>query len=122
MERVEQYREGWGATALWWGMLAGPIGVALDEGLSYAIVQHSCSTGYHWLLHFYTLVGIAFALSGYFVAHRAYRDLPNARIEDAGVPNRSRWMAIYGMASSIAFVVVNIAMAIPKWTMNPCDQ
>src|SRR5947209_14624695 len=37
--------------SLWWGVLAGAIGFALDEVLSYATVQHSCSTGYHWLLH-----------------------------------------------------------------------
>jgi hypothetical protein len=38
------------------------------------------------------------------------------------VESRSRFMAIYGMASSIAFTLVIIALSIPKWAMSPCDQ
>jgi hypothetical protein len=120
---AEEFRSGAGALALWWGIFAGPIGFALDEVLSYAIVQHSCSTGYHWLLHFYTLLAIVLALSGFAAARWCYRRLPeSATTTGAMVESRSRFMAIYGMAAGISFTLVIIALSIPKWAMSPCDQ
>ena len=120
---AEEFRSGAGALALWWGIFAGPIGFALDEVLSYAIVQHTCSTGYHWLLHFYTLLAIVLALSGFAAAFWCYRRVPeNATTTGVMVESRSRFMAIYGMAASIAFTLVIIALSIPKWAMSPCDQ
>jgi hypothetical protein len=43
-------------------------------------------------------------------------------LEQGSTESRSRWMAIYGMAGSIVFIVVIIALSIPKWAMSPCDQ
>jgi hypothetical protein len=120
---AEDFRSGAGALALWWGIFAGPIAFALDEVLSYAIVQHTCSTGYLWLLHFYTLLAIVLALSGFASAFWCYRRLPeNATTSGVMVESRSRFMAIYGMAASIAFTLVIVALSIPKWAMSPCDQ
>jgi hypothetical protein len=120
---AEDFRSGAGALALWWGIFAGPIAFALDEVLSYAIVQHTCSTGYLWLLHFYTLLAIVLALSGFASAFWCYRRLPeNATTSGVMVESRSRFMAIYGMAASIAFTLVIVALSIPKWAMSSCDQ
>jgi hypothetical protein len=120
---TETFRSGLGAMALWWGVFAGPIAFAADEVLSYAIVQHSCSTGYNLLLHFYTIVAILFCASGCFSAWSCYNRIPrDADIEAATVASRSRWMAIYGIAASIAFTIIIIALAVPKWTLSPCDQ
>jgi hypothetical protein len=122
-ERAEEFRSGTGALALWWGVLAGPIAFALDEVLSYAIVQHSCSTGYHWLLHLYTVLALLLCLSGLVAAQWCYRQLPHVASGEGGsVESRSRWMAIYGTASNLAFMVVIIALLIPKWALSPCDQ
>ena len=122
-EPAEDFRSGSGALALWWGVFAGAVGFALDEVLSYAIVQHTCSTGYHWLLHLYTALAIVLAFSGFFAARWCYQRLPETATLSGGmVESRSRFMAIYGMAASIAFTVVIIALAIPKWAMSPCDQ
>jgi hypothetical protein len=120
---AERFRSGPGALALWWGLFGGAVGFAADEVLSYALVPHSCSTGYHWLLHFYTLMGFALAASGFWCAIWSYRQLPGSEHPDGvTVASRARWMAIYGMASSVAFAVVIIAIAIPKWALSPCDQ
>jgi hypothetical protein len=120
---AEDFRSGTGASALWWGIFAGPIGFALDEVLSYAIVQHTCSTGYHWLLHFYTGLGIVLSLSGFFAARWCYQRLPETASPSGGmVESRSRFMAIYGMAASITFIVLIIALSIQKWAMSACDQ
>jgi hypothetical protein len=119
---LEDFRSGAGATALWWGVLAGPIGFALDEVLSYAIVQHACSTGSHRLLHFYTVIAILFSLSGFAAAQWCYRHISqDMNGTNDSVLLRSRWMALYGIAASIAFAIVIIAVSIPKWTLSPCD-
>jgi hypothetical protein len=129
MERSEvrqtavEFREGPGALALWWGVLAGPIAFALDETLSYATVQHSCSTGAHGIEHFYTAMGILISLSGVAAAQWCYRRIPNSvSLEHGSTESRSRWMAIYGTAGSLVFILVIIALSIPKWAMSPCDQ
>jgi hypothetical protein len=118
-----EFRRGPGALALWWGVLAGPIAFALDETLSYATVQHSCSTGVHAIEHFYTVLAILISLSGMAAAQWCYRRIPNSvSLEHGSTESRSRWMAIYGTAGSIVFIVVIIALSIPKWAMSPCDQ
>jgi hypothetical protein len=129
MEKTEvtptalEFRSGHGTLALWWGVLAGPIGFALDETLSYATVQHSCSTGMHGIEHFYTAMGILISLSGIAAAQWCYRRIPNSvSLELGSTESRSRWMAIYGTAASIVFILVIIAVSIPKWAMSPCDQ
>ena len=125
---AENFRSGAGVLLLWWGVLAGPIAFALDEVISYASVQHACSTGFSLLLHVYTAVAIALSLSGLASARRAYRELPksadthSADTKSGSTDARSRWMSIYGIASSIAFCVVIVALSIPKVFMNPCDQ
>ena len=120
---AEMFRSGAGALLLWWGILAGPIAFALDEVISYATVQHSCSTGFSLLLHLYTALAIAVSLSGLASAQWAYRRLPSSIDTKSGSTDaRSRWMSIYGTAASIAFIVVIIALSIPKFAMSPCDQ
>ena len=117
------FRSGSSAMALWWGVFAGPIAFAADEVLSYAIVQHSCSTGYNLLLHLYTILAILVCVSGFLSALWCYNRIPrDAGTEEANVASRSRWMAIYGLAASSVFVIVIIALAIPKWALSPCDQ
>src|SRR5947209_7989691 len=118
-----EFRRGPGALALWWGVLAGPIAFALDETISYATVQHSCSTGVHGIEHFYTALGILIACSGIAAAQWCYRRIPTSvSLEQGSTESRSRWMAIYGTAASIVFIVVMIAISIPKWAMSACDQ
>jgi hypothetical protein len=63
------------------------------------------------------------ALSGFAAASWCYRQLPeSATTTGAMVESRSRFMAIYGMATGISFTLVIIALSIPKWAMSPCDQ
>jgi hypothetical protein len=124
MEQIEQqeFRSGRAAMALWWSVLAGPVACALDEGLSYAVVQHACSTGHYVLLHFYTIAAALMALSGLAAAQWSLRRTPSADEKGGSVADRSRWMAIYGIAISVGFTLVIIAFSVPKWTLKPCDQ
>src|SRR5256885_14838892 len=100
---------------LWFGILAGPIAWAIDEVIGYTATAHECSTGSRALLHGLTIVALATCLSG---ALSAWSARPNIESEES---NRTDAMAIAGTVLSIAFALVVIATAIPKWILNPCD-
>ncbi|PYV91360.1 MAG: hypothetical protein DMG90_07270 [Acidobacteria bacterium] len=70
----------------WWGIFAGPIAWAMDEGFSYSVVQHACSTGHFYVLYAATAVFISVALSGFFVALKSYLRFPQGEL-DGGKPH-----------------------------------
>jgi hypothetical protein len=106
---------------LWAGVLMGPIGWALDEGLSYALDQHSCSTGHFYVMHVITAFCLVFALTGVVIARRQLM-LTGQGSEEGGSPrDRSWWMARVGIALGISFSIVIVAMAVPKVILSPCD-
>lgn len=106
---------------LWWGILIGPAAWALDQGISYSIDQHACSTGHFYVLHVSTAACFVLALTGAFVAWRQFSRARNGN-EDGGSPrDRSWFMALLGMLLSLAFGLVIIALAVPKIVLSPCD-
>ncbi len=123
MEQVEQL----GApkvstTGLWMGILVAPLAWALDEGLSYVIDQHACSTGKYYLVHLITAVCFLLAMSGLLVSWRQLRRVPSGANEDGGSPrDRSWFMARLGILMSVGFALVILAMAVPKVILSPCD-
>ncbi len=108
--------------ALWMGIVLGPIAFALDEGVSYMLTQHACSTGHFYVLHLTSVICFLIALAGLFTAWTVYRLLP-PRLNDEGgsVMDRSYFMALLGMALSFAFAVAIVAQGVPKMILNPCD-
>lgn len=124
MEATEQqFRSRRGEWTLWAGILAGPIAFATDFVVSYALVQHSCSTGRSRLLHTSTLVALLVTLGGLAAAWRSLRAVPaHARDDGGSIFDRSRFMALGGIALSIAFTLVIVAIAIPRFVLSPCDS
>ena len=107
---------------IWWMMFAGPIAWACDLGFSYVLAQHACSTGHHYVLHLITVVCAAIALSGFAAAWSAYDRLPEeAREEGARPMDRAHFQILFGIVVSLAFTVVIVAEAIPRWILNPCQ-
>jgi len=103
---------------LWTGILAGPLGWAMDEVVGYSATAHECSTGSIKLLHGLTVAALAICLVGLISANsvRGYtRDSSTARDE------RTRTMAISGMVLSVAFALLVVATAIPRWILSPCN-
>jgi hypothetical protein len=108
--------------ALAWGMAAGPLAWACDEAFSYSITQHACSTGHHYVLHVSTLVAFIVALSGAVTAYRLYRAIPDEVDPKGGEPrDRAHFQALYGIAVSLSFALVIIALAVPRWMLSACD-
>jgi hypothetical protein len=108
--------------ALAWGMAAGPLAWACDEGFSMSLTQHACSTGHHYVLHLISLIAFAVALSGAVTGYRLYREMPDELDPKGGEPrDRAHFQALYGIASSLGFALVIIAFAVPRWMLSACD-
>lgn len=106
---------------LWYGILIGPLSWALDQQISYSLVAHACSTGHFYLLHAITVIALLLALSGAVVATMNLGRTRAATIEGGRVADRSRFMAIVGIAASVGWALVIVAMAVPRFILSPCD-
>jgi len=106
---------------LWWGILIGPAAWALDQGLSYAIDQHACSTGHFYVLHLASAAGFLFALTGVLVAWRQLAFVRDGPDEGGSPRDRSWFMAWLGILMSSIFGLTIIALAVTKIVLSPCD-
>ena len=102
--------------------MAGPLAWACDLGFSYVLAQHSCSTGHRYVLHVITVVCGLGALSGLATGWMAYSTIPQEANEEGARPvDRTHFQVIFGLVFSVAFTVVIIAGAVPRWILSPCD-
>ena len=106
---------------LWAGVLLGPTAWALDEGLSYMLAQHSCSTGHFYVLHVISVLCLLLAIAGLIIARAQLAKVGPGSQDGGGPHDRSWWMAVLGIALSIGFSLVIIAIAVPKIMLSPCD-
>ena len=117
----ETVQRGRAPAFVWWGICAGPLAWAIDLGFSYVLQQHSCSTGHHYILHVITVICGLIALSGSVAGLSAWKGLPEDA-SDKGVrpADRTHFQVLFGIVFSLAFTVVVIAGAVPRWILHPC--
>jgi len=99
--------------ALWAGILVPPIAWAADETVSYMLVKWACNhhtTTQIMALTFATLAVIG--ISGV-VGWTAQRER-GAVTEN----ERAGFMAELSLMTTILFIVVTVAMAVPKWALH----
>ena len=115
-------RKGEAPALIWCAMFAGPFAWACDLGFSYVLEQHACSTGHHYVLHLITGVCALIALAGFAAGFAAYKRVP-AEAEDHGMRpmDRTHFQTLFGMIFSLAFMVVIVAEAVPRWILHPCQ-
>jgi hypothetical protein len=106
---------------LWYGILIGPLAWMADQQISYSLVAHSCSTGHHDLLIGISTVSFLFALSGALTAAMNLARTREAKTDGGSTADRSRFMASLGVAASLGWATLIIAMAIPRMMLTPCD-
>src|SRR5437763_4670613 len=107
---------------LWWAICAGPLAWAADLGFSYVLTQHSCSTGHYYVLHVITTICALLAISGFGAGWSAYGALSGDATEEGPRPlDRAYFQVLFGITFSLAFTVVIIAGAVPRWILSPCD-
>jgi hypothetical protein len=107
--------------SLWYGILVGALAFAADEQITYSLVPHACSTGHTYVLYWATAIALAFALSGAAIGTKNLAVTQAASIDGGTRADRSRFMAILGIAASLGFATIIIAMAIPRFILSPCD-
>lgn len=103
------------------GVIIGPLAFGADLLVSYALVQHACSTGHHYVLHLVSVICLLIALSGAWLSLRQYQAVRSANDEGGSPFDRAHFVALLGMASSLWFAVVIIANAVPRYILSPCD-
>jgi hypothetical protein len=104
-----------------YALLIGPLAWAADLGFSYMSVYHACSTGHFYVLHVISVIALIVALTGAFVGWQEFQAVREGS-DDGGTPlDRSHFMALLGIASSIGFAIVIIASAVPRFILTPCD-
>ncbi len=115
-------RKGEAPALIWCAMFAGPFAWASDLGFSYVLEQHACSTGHHYVLHLITVVCALIALAGFAAGFAAYKRVPE-EAEDHGMRpmDRTHFQTLFGMIFSLAFTVVIVAEAVPRWILHPCQ-
>lgn len=111
--------------ALWAGLLAGPLVWLAALEVNYVMSYVACeSSRFAWVLHAVNAVSAGLvALAGWI----AWRSGPARDEEQATVPVspataelRARWMSVGGVATSLWFILVIVAMEIPVAMLPPC--
>ncbi len=103
------------------GVIIGPLAFGADLLISYALVQHACSTGHHYVLHLVSIICLLIALSGAWLSWLQYQAVSNANDEGGSPFDRAHFVALLGIASSLWFALVIIANAVPRFILSPCD-
>ena len=119
--------ERWRIAALWAGLLTGPIvWLALLEW-NYVSAYVACETGSTWFMHLATGIALLLvAAAGYAAWRASYGDMlaPETLtppLSDETRRQRSRWMSLAGVAFSLWFIIVILAMEIPIIVLRECQ-
>jgi hypothetical protein len=99
--------------ALWAGILVPPIAWAADETISYSLVKWACNHHTTTQIQALTFATLAVIVIAGVIGWTAQRDRA-ADIEN----ERAGFMAELSLATAVLFMVVTVAMAIPKWALH----
>lgn len=110
--------------ALWAGLLAGPLVWLAALEVNYVMSYVACESSAAWMLHAVNAVSAGIVgLAGWL----AWRSGPARSEEHATSPDspattelRARWMSAGGVATSLWFILVILAMEIPVAMLPPC--
>ena len=103
------------------GLLIGPLAFGADLLLSYMLVEHSCSTGHHYVLHVISVVCLVIVLAAAWMSWNQYQAAKEGNDSGGSPLDRAHFLGLLGTASSLFFAVVIIANAVPRWILSPCD-
>jgi hypothetical protein len=109
--------------ALWTGVLGGPLAWTLQLLVSYPVASLSCLPQYRSdhpvLLNAMTLGALTFVAFCGWLAWSAFDRPPKGASIDGGKPwDRARFMGLLGLLTSLFFIAVIIATAMPAWMLR----
>ena len=111
---------------MWAGLLTGPIvWLGLLE-LNYVLAYVACETRSTWFMHLAVVVALFLvAGAGYAAWAASYGSIladetRSPPLGDETRIQRSRWMSLAGVAFSLWFIVVILAMEVPLVVLREC--
>ena len=94
-------------------MLVPPIAWAADETVSYALVKWACNHHTTTQIQMVTLASLLVIATAGWIGWSAQRER-GLQTEN----ERAGFMAELSLATTLLFIVVTIAMAVPKWALH----
>jgi len=108
--------------ALWFRVLAGPFSWLWVELIGYAMLHWACASATRFAIQlvilFFLLVAIAGGLTAWRMWHRTGAEWDDAA---GGVPGRSRFMALGGMALSTIFSLAIVGQGYTSFVLTACQ-
>lgn len=118
---VRHFREPRGLAALWFAVLTGPLAWMFGLNAQYGLVRVACAKQNMLYLHGLSVLTLALALAGGWVAWREWKragaEPPG---EGGGTLPRSRFMTALGLLSSALFSLAILAQWAASFFLNPC--
>lgn len=110
--------------ALWIGILAGPVVWLAVLEASYVLSYAACESEHTWFLHGANIFSILLVAGAGWLAWRSGPAPAQGPLTPRGTPEmretRARWMSTAGVALSLWFILVILAMEIPVLVLQPC--
>ena len=101
----------------------GMFAIALDQEVSYFIVEWSCGARAHWPTFAVSAVALLIALTGVWIAWRDLRAVPaGAAAADGTAGGRNRFLALLGLMLSGFFALAIVFETLAKFFFDPCQR
>jgi hypothetical protein len=119
--------EGWRLAAVWAGLLAGPLTWLTLLEVNYVLAYVACEQQQSWFMHVTTVVAVGIVAAAGLAAWRASfgpistEEAQSDPLSDETRVQRSRWMSLAGVAFSVWFIVVILAMEVPLIVLKECQ-
>jgi hypothetical protein len=115
------YWEQWGLARLWFAVLAGPVAVALNMLIGYALVKWACAGGRTYVLTSVAVVTLALALSGTWVGWTCRAQIGDANEHGGRIVDRSYFVALVAIGLSALTALLVVMQAYPHFVLSPCE-
>ena len=111
--------------ALWIGILTGPLVWLAMLQTNYVLTYVACESGHKWFMHLVVFVALALVGGAGFLAWMfgppADPEIDTPPVTRETAEQRARWMAFYGVTSSVWFMIVILANEIPILVLHACE-
>ena len=103
------------------GLLLGPVAALVNQGLIYVANTWACGVKTRFALHLVAIVCLALAAGAGLLARADWARVGRGtHVEDATVHDRSRFLALTGMATSALSALVILAQWLAVFVFGPC--
>jgi hypothetical protein len=108
--------------AQWFGLIAPPLAMLVNQEAQYALVPWACYSGLHFVVHIPPIVCLAITALAAVAAFREWRTGGGGEPgSESGILARARFLGALGVWTSILFATIIGAMWVADAFLNTCD-